>query len=148
MRIGAHEVGNLERRLAKEVLGALLFEDEQRALDGTDRGRGDVAVMGGKLGTALGDVTEERAQILEIEKQKPLVIGQFEGGVEDAFLGGVEVKHAREQQRAHLGNRGADRMALTTEEVPEDGGKAFEGVVGKPIFSSAGSQEILGFAGL
>ena len=104
--------------------------------------------MGGKLGAALGDVAKERSQVLEIKKQKTFVIGQLEGGIEDAFLGGVEVEHAREEQRSHLGNRSADRVALAAEQVPEDGGEALEGVVGKADFFGACGEEVLGLAWL
>ena len=34
----------------------------------------------------LGDVAEHRAQILEIEQQQPLLVGDAEGDVEHAFL--------------------------------------------------------------
>ena len=80
----------------------------------------DVAVARGEVAGALGDIGEERLQILQVEEQQPLLVGDPEGDVEDALLGVVEVEEAREEQRPDLRDGGADRMALLAEEVPED----------------------------
>ena len=117
---GAHELGDLERRLAEEIVAALLLEDEERALDRADRRLGDVAVAGGELAGALGDIGEKRLQVLEVEEQQPLLVGDPEGDVEDALLGVVEIEEAGEEQRPDLGDGGADGMAVLAEEVPED----------------------------
>ena len=60
-----------------------------------------------------------RAQVLEVEQQQPLLVGDAERDVEHAFLHVVEIHQPRQQQRPHLRDRGADRMALLAEQVPE-----------------------------
>ena len=65
------------------------------------------------------DEAEHSAQILEIEEQQPLLVGDAEADVEHALLHVVEVHQARQQQRTHLGDGGADRMPLLAEQVPE-----------------------------
>ena len=64
----AHQVLDVERRLAEEFFGVLVVEHEQLALDGADRGRGDVAVFLGQRCGILGDEGEHRPQILQIEQ--------------------------------------------------------------------------------
>ncbi len=67
----------------------------------------------------LGDVAEHRAQVLEVEQQQPLLVGDAEGDIEHALLRLVEIQQPRQQQRPHLRDRRADRMALLAEQVPE-----------------------------
>ena len=43
-------------------------------------------------GGALADEPEHGAQILEIQQQQPLVVGDAERNVENAFLGVVEIE--------------------------------------------------------
>ena len=138
--IDAHEIGNRERPLAEEMVGALLFEHQQSALNGADGGGGDIAVAAGDFLGALLHIAQKRAQILEVEQQQPFLVGNAEGDVEHAFLGVVEVENAGEQYRAHLGNGGAHRMPLLAEQVPEDHRKDVVVVVGE--------ADILGALGL
>ncbi len=49
-----------------------------------------------------------------------MIVGELEGDVEHALLRRVEIEDARDQQRPHLGNRRADRVALPAEQIPED----------------------------
>ena len=69
---------DVERRLAEEVLGALLLEGQQAALDRADRGGADPAVFERQLLRALADEMHQRAQILEVEQQQALVVGDPE----------------------------------------------------------------------
>ena len=108
--VRAHEVVDVERRLAEERRRALVLQHQQLALDGADGRLGDVAVLGGQLApSSLGDVRQQRAQVLEVEQQQALVVGDLEGDVEHALLRVVELEQARQQQRPHLGDGGADR---------------------------------------
>jgi hypothetical protein len=52
------------------------------------------------------------AQILGIEQQQAVVVGDLEHQLQHAFLGIVQVQHARQQQRAEIGHGGPHRMAL------------------------------------
>ena len=65
-------------------------------------------------------MSEERLKILQVEDKEALFVGKLEGDVQDALLRVVEVHQARQQERPHLGDRGADRVPLLAEEVPED----------------------------
>ena len=49
IRIGAHDIGDLQRRFAEELGTTLLFQHQQRALDRADGGLGDIAVTGRDL---------------------------------------------------------------------------------------------------
>ena len=102
----------------KNLLAALLLEREQVALDGADAGGGDVAVLRGELRGVLADELEHRAQVLEIEQEQAVVVGDLEDEVQDAFLRVVEIEHAGEEQRAHLADRGADGMAACRRRRP------------------------------
>ena len=67
---------------------------------------------------------ENRAQVLQIEQRQPLLVGDAERDVEHALLRVVELQQPRQQQRPHLRNGGADRMALLAEHVPEHHGNS------------------------
>ena len=68
-------------------------------------------------------MNEERLQVLEIEEQHAFGVGDAEDDIQNAFLRVVQIHHAREQKRPHLGNRRADRVALLAEQIPEDHGE-------------------------
>jgi hypothetical protein len=107
----------------------LLFQRQQVALDGADRGGGDVAVLGGEGLRVLAHVLDHRAQVLEVEQQHAVVVGDLEHQREHAGLGVVEVEQARDQERAHVGDGGAHRVALLAEHVPEHHRVGTRGVV-------------------
>jgi hypothetical protein len=83
-------------------LSALRFERHQAALDGADRRRRDIAVLGRELARVVAHVLEHRAQILGVEQQQAVGVGDAEHQVQHAFLGVVEFEHARQQQRPHV----------------------------------------------
>ena len=89
----------------------------------------DIAIFGADVLAAVGEIGEERAQILEIEKGQAFLVGDLEGDIERAFLGFRKPHEPRQQQRPHFGDRGADRMTLLAEQVPEDGRRRLEAVV-------------------
>ena len=64
---------------------------------------------------------QHRAQVLQVEQQQAVVVGDLEDQVQHAGLGVVERQHARQQQRAHVGDGGAHRVALLAEHVPQRG---------------------------
>ncbi len=104
------------------MLAALRAELEQRALDRADARLGDIAIGRRELVGAIGDLGQHRAQIVEVEEQQPLLVGEREGDGQHALLHLVEVEQLGEQQRPHLGDGGADRMALLAQQIPEDRG--------------------------
>ena len=58
-------------------------------------------------------------QVLEVEQQQALVIGDLEHQLQHAGLRVVEVEQAGQEQRAHVGNRRPNRDAVLAEDVPE-----------------------------
>src|SRR5215475_9143512 len=118
--VGAEEIGKIQCRLAEERVGALVFEHEQLSLHRPDRRGRDVAIGLLQLGGMVGDQTENRAQILEIEQRKPLLIGNAERDIENAFLSVVELQEPRQQQWSHLRDGRADGMSLLAKNVPEN----------------------------
>jgi hypothetical protein len=113
------EVVQVQRRLAEQVLAALLFQRQQTALDGAHAGGAHVAVFGGELRRVLPDELHQRPQVLQVQQQQAVVVGDLEGQGEDSGLGVVQVQEPRQQQRPHLGDGGAQRMAALAEHVPE-----------------------------
>jgi hypothetical protein len=61
------------------------------------------------------------AQVFQVQQQQAVVVGDLEHQVEHARLGLVQVEHAAQQQRAHVGDRGAHRVALLAKHVPQRG---------------------------
>ena len=51
-------------------------------------------------------------EVLEVEEEEAVVVGDLEDEGEDAGLDVVEVEDAGEEERAHLGDGGADGVAL------------------------------------
>ena len=118
--VDAQEIGDVEFRLAKKLRRALIFQHEKAPLDRAYGGRRDIAVARRQRRGGFADMLQQRAQILEIDEQKPALVGDFEGDVEDAFLDLVEFEQTRQQQRPHVADRRPDLMALLAEEIPED----------------------------
>jgi hypothetical protein len=118
---GLHEVADVEHGLAEELVAALAFDLQQPALDGAHAGGADVAVLGGELAGVVAHVLQHGAQVLQVQQQHAVVVGDLEHQVEHAGLGLVEVEHAAQQQRPHVGDGGAHRVALLAEDVPQRG---------------------------
>ena len=79
-------------------LRALLLERQQAALDRADaRGR-HVAVVGLQLLRVIADVLQHRAQVLQVEQQQAVVVGDLEDERQHARLRFVEIEHPRQQQ--------------------------------------------------
>ena len=98
----------------------------QPALDGADRRGRDVAVLRLEGRRVVAHVLQHRPQVLRVEQQQSVVVGDLEDEVEHAFLRVVQVQHPREQQRSHVGHGGAQRMTLRAEHVPERDGAGRE----------------------
>ena len=129
--VGGDEVGEVEGGLAEEGGRALVLEDEEGALDGADRGGGDVAVGPGDVAGVVGEPGEDRLEVGEVEEEEALLVGDAEGDVEDALLGVGELHHPGEEQGAELADGGADGVAVLAEEVPEDDRGGAVGEVGE-----------------
>ena len=117
--IGLHEVGNVQHGLAKEHVAALFFHLHQRALDGSDAGRADVAVFGGEVFGVVAHVLAHGTQVFHVQQQHAAVVGHLEHQLQHARLGVVQVEHAAEQQRPQVAHGGAHRVALLAKHVPQ-----------------------------
>ena len=68
----------------------------------------------------LGDPLQQRLQVLEVEQQQALLVGDLKTMLSTPSCVSLSSQQARQQQRPDLGDRRADRMALLAEQVPED----------------------------
>ena len=130
------------------MLPALLLEVQQAALDGADRGGRDVAVGRADLVRVVGDVLEDAAQVVHVEEQQAVVVGDAVGDGEHGLLDLVEAQHAREEERADLGGGGAHRVALLAEDVPEHDWGAVEVPGGEAELLDARVDLLVAAAGL
>ncbi len=67
----------------------------------------------------------------------------MEGDVDHPFLNLVEVEQAGQQQRPHLADRGADRVALFAEQIPELHRRRVIAPVGHADVGSAGGKGLV-----
>ena len=109
---GAHEVAYVEGRLPEELLRPLLLEHHEPALDGAYGAPVDVAVFGGQPLATLRQILQQRPQILQVEQQKPFLVGDAEGDVQRPLLRLGQTHETGERQRPHLGDGRPDGMPL------------------------------------
>ena len=117
--VECEEIFEFQRRFAEEMVAALAAQLEQRALDRADGRLADIAVFERQLVGALSATDQHRLQIVEIEQEHAVLVGDVEGDGHHALLHLVEVQQTRQQQRAHLRDRRADRVTLLAEQVPK-----------------------------
>src|SRR6185295_3005955 len=91
-----HQVVDVEHRLAEKLLPALFLDLQEAALNRADARRGDVAVLRLELRRVVADELEHRPQILEVEQQQTVVVGDLEHHRQHAFLSLVETEQARD----------------------------------------------------
>ena len=120
--VGLHEVADVEHGLAKKLRAALGLDLQQATLDGPHAGRADVAVFGGELAGVVAHMLQHGAQVFQVQQQQAVVVGDLEHQVQHTGLGVVQVQHAANQQRPHVGHGGTHRVALFTKHVPQRGG--------------------------
>jgi hypothetical protein len=70
----------------------------------------------------LAHVLQHGPQVLQVQQQQAVGVGDLEDDLQHAGLRLVQVEHAGQQQRPHVGHRGAHRVALLAEHVPQRGG--------------------------
>jgi hypothetical protein len=106
----------------KNLLATLGFDLQQPALDRADAGGAHVAILGGEVGGVVAHVLQHGAQVLQVEQQQAVVVGDLEDQIQHAGLGLVQVQHAAQQQRAHVGDRCPHRVALLAKHIPQSDG--------------------------
>ena len=118
---GAHEVLDVERRLAKELVAALLANHGEAALDGADGGRCHVAVFGGDFLAALSEVGQQGAdRSLRSSSSRP-----SSSAMRKAMLSAPSCASVKPMTRDSMSGPisltgGANGVALLAEQVPED----------------------------
>jgi hypothetical protein len=128
---GADEVGDVERRLAEELSGALLLQYQQPALNDAQRGRRDVPAA--QLLRALADLVEHGAQVVEVDETHcriaggSLILHPTKRNIEDPLLGLGELQQPGEQQGPHALGSCSHRVALLAQR------KAQAGCAARPI---------------
>ena len=60
-------------------------------------------------------------EVGKVEHRHAFILGDAEHDVQHAFLGLVEFEQPGEKKRPHVGDGGADRVALFTEHIPQHG---------------------------
>jgi len=65
-------------------------------------------------------------QVLQIQQEETVVVGDLEDQAEHAALRVVEAQDPAEEQRSHLRDGRTQRMALFTEDIPEDDREGLE----------------------
>ncbi len=119
---GLQNVFELQRRLAEQGFGALLFQCRQAAqqrLAGT--GGHQRRVFAEQLRIVL-EVVQQSFQILEIQQQQAFAIRHLESRVQRRLLTVGQLEQAADQQRAHFAQGGAQRMSGLTVDVPQSHG--------------------------
>ena len=158
--VGLHEILQRQRRLAEEFRSALVFQHQKLALNGPDGRLADIAValrglsdlgesilLGIRPLFAAGrhDRIQQRPQILHVDQRQAVFIRHTECDIENAFLHVVQIEHPRQQQRPHLRDGGANRMALLAEHVPKHR-RELVGLEFEAHLSGALEDEVLGLA--
>ena len=137
--IGLHEVVDVEHGLAKEFVAALLLDLHQATLDGPNAGGADIAVLGGEFFGVVAHILQHGPQVFQVEQQHAAVVGDFEHQVQHTFLGVVQIEHAPQEQRAHVADGGANRVALLAKHIPQGGGAGRKsGCVQTALFQDGG----------
>ncbi|SVK50010.1 Uncharacterised protein [Acinetobacter baumannii] len=92
--VGFHQIVDVQHRLAEELVGALLFQRQQPALDGADRRGRDIAVLSLELFGVIADELHHGAQVFHVQQQQRVVIGDFEHQLQHAALHLVQIQQA------------------------------------------------------
>jgi hypothetical protein len=113
------QVADLQRRLTEKPVTTLRFEAQQLSLDRAHRLRRHIAIAGRQSLGVISAIDEHLLQVLQVQQQQALIVGHPEGDVQYAFLRFVQAQQARQQQRPHFRNGGANRVPLLAEQIPE-----------------------------
>ena len=124
--VGGKPVGNPQGGLTEELLAAPALQRYDAPEDGIDAGLGNVAVLGRISGIVLCHILKHRLEILGVNEQQLLVIGDLEDHRQDVGLGGVQAQQLGQKQRAHFGDGGAKGNAHAGIDIPEHAGILLE----------------------
>ncbi|MOA48900.1 hypothetical protein D3C78_1717120 [compost metagenome] len=80
--------------------------------------RADVAVLRLEGFRVIADVLRNGAQVLKVEQQQPLLVGNAEDNIQYTRLHVVQIEQTRQQQWPQIGDGGAHRVAFLAENIP------------------------------
>jgi hypothetical protein len=109
---GLEEIVEVEGWFTKEAVGALVLQAQKIALDGSDARGGNIPVLRPELVGVFPHIPGHGFEILQIQEQEAIVVGNFKNQVENAALGVIEIEQTGQQEGTHFGDGGAHRMAL------------------------------------
>ena len=144
--VDLEKVLELQGRLAEEKIATLRTQLQQRALDRSNRRLRHITVGQSQFFGALSNVDQHPLQIVEVEQQHSVLVGDVEGDGEDAFLDLIEIHQTGKEQRPHLCDRRADRMTLVAEQVPQLHGRSVVMPFGNTDLRSARGKDLMGLA--
>ncbi len=130
--VTAHQVRQLQRRFAKQLRAALIFQHQQAPLDRANGGGRDIAVAQRQFGTVFTNPDQQCLKILQIKQRQTFFIGQSKGDVQDTLLRLAQLQQPSKQQRPHFCNGGPYGMALLSVEIPECHWRCVIAVICKP----------------
>ena len=121
----AHQVRDVELRLAEERVGAGRLQLDDRAQQHADRGLREPAVLlERRLALVRREELQRRAQVGQVEQRQPLVVAVGEDERQDRDLRLVQVEHLAEQDRPEGRDRGAHLRAECAREREQLDGMA------------------------
>lgn len=105
-------VPDVQCRLAEKHIAALLFQAQQSPLDRADTLSRHIAIGSFELSRIITDVLHHRTQILQIQQQQSLIIGNLKNNRHDTALRSIQLQKPTQQIRPHLGNSRPNRMTF------------------------------------
>src|SRR5581483_3898666 len=118
-RVRLQQVVEIQGWFAKELVSTLLFETDQAPLNGPDAGGGYIAILSLKVVCILANVLQHGLQVFQIEQKQAIIIRNLKNEREYSRLSLVKIEQTTEQERPHFRDRGAHRVALFGEDIPE-----------------------------
>ena len=115
----AHPVVDVQVGLPEEEVAPLPLQRQQSAQNAAQRLGGNVAVGGGKLVLVVAHIAQHGPQVLHVQQQKAVVVGDLEDDLQHPLLGGGEAQDAAQQAGAHVGDGAPHRVAHLLVDVPK-----------------------------
>jgi len=120
------QVVDVERGQAEEFVGAVVFERQQGALNGSHAGRCNIPIFCCIFAGVFRNVVEHGAQVLQVVDEQAAFVGNAEHDVDDAGLRVVQVEQAGQKVGAHVAHPCAHRVSLLAKHVEQAGGAGLE----------------------
>ena len=93
---------DIEHRLAKEVVPALLSDLKQCTLDCTDRGGRNIAILNSEILRVVAHKLQHCTKVFHVKEQQAIIVGNLENQGQHALLRIVQIEQLAQQQRPHV----------------------------------------------